>query len=342
MQIWNWFFLDFAANSYIAVTVKRHAKIGVEGTRGIQTVSKKSRRRTINVRLQPGENRIKAVAFNAGGTLSSEPVLHRVKALFKSSSAPALHALVIGIQEFRNPRLNLQYPAADADLMEKTLKQAGKGLFSNISVKRLTGRKQTTRAAIVGALEEMRGLNPQDLFVFFVASHGTVDDGKYYLLTSDTGATSTRKLQQTAMDQNLLKTLIANIPTTKKLIILDTCSAQALGDAIHVAMLTRGMSESTAMKVLSRAVGSTILSASASAQEAVEGYKGHGLFTWVVIDGLKGKADLDKDGFVKTTELANYVDDVVPELAERIFKRPQFPVVAPSGQGFLLSRTGRD
>ena len=30
MQNSNWFFLEFAANSYIAVTVKRHAKIGVE------------------------------------------------------------------------------------------------------------------------------------------------------------------------------------------------------------------------------------------------------------------------------------------------------------------------
>jgi len=28
VQISNWFFLEFVANSYIAVTVKRHAKIG--------------------------------------------------------------------------------------------------------------------------------------------------------------------------------------------------------------------------------------------------------------------------------------------------------------------------
>ena len=56
-------------------------------------------------------------------------------------------------------------------------------------------------------------------------------------------------------------------------------------------MLTRGMSEDTAMKVLSRAVGSTILSASTSIQEALEGYNGHGLFTYVLTEGLSGKAD---------------------------------------------------
>jgi hypothetical protein len=53
---------------------------------------------------------------------------------------------------------------------------------------------------------------------------------------------------------------------TKKLIIIDTCNARALGEAIQVAMLTRGMCEDTAMKILSRAVGSTIISASTSIQ----------------------------------------------------------------------------
>ena len=94
----------------------------------------------------------------------------------------------------------------------------------------------------------------------------------------------------------------------------------ALGDAIQTAMLTRGMSEDTAMKVLSRAVGSTILSASTSIQEALEGYNGHGLFTYVLTEGLSGKADKGKSGYVKTTELADYVDNEVPILAEKFQK----------------------
>jgi uncharacterized caspase-like protein len=111
-----------------------------------------------------------------------------------------------------------------------------------------------------------------------------------------------------------------------------------MGDALQVAMLTRGMSDDTAMKILSRAVGSTVLSASTSVQEALEGYKGHGLFTYVIVEGLNGKADADKDGYVKTLELADYADTQVPELAERIFKRKQFPIVSPSGQGFPLAK----
>ena len=93
------------------------------------------------------------------------------------------------------------------------------------------------------------------------------------------------------------------------------------------------------MLILSRAVGSTIISASSSVQEALEGYRSHGLFTWVVAEGLRGKADLNRDGFVKTAELADYVESEVPELAEKVFKHKQFPNTSLSGTIFPVTRT---
>ena len=145
-------------------------------------------------------------------------------------------------------------------------------------------------------------------------------------------------MKSDALSQVQLKELVANIPSTKKLIVIDTCNAGQLGQAMQVALLTRGMSEDTAMKVLSRAVGSTILSASTSVQEALEGYQGHGLFTWALVQGLQGKADKGKTGYIRTTDLAAYVEHEVPDLAEKIFKRAQFPTVSISGQGFPLGK----
>jgi uncharacterized caspase-like protein len=82
-----------------------------------------------------------------------------------------------------------------------------------------------------------------------------------------------------------------------------------------------------------------VLSAATSVQEALEGYKGHGLFTYVIVEGLNGAADTDRDGFVKTLELADYVDNQVPELAEKVFQHKQYPIVSPTGQGFPLVKT---
>jgi WD40 repeat protein len=296
--------------------------------------------RTFSYPLQliSGKNSLRAVAFNADNSMQSTDAWFEIDAN-TTVKKPALHALVVGIQEYENPKLSLKYPVADANLFADTLKEHAAGLFNTISVTSLTTRQETTSASITAALHKMRTqVGPNDLFVFYVASHGTVDDGEYFLITSNVGATSTEKLKRDALSQNSLKELISNIPAAKKLIVLDTCNAGMLGDAIQVAMLTRGMSEDTAFKILSRAVGSTILSAANSQQEALEGYRDHGLFTYVLSEGLQGKADMDKDGFVKTTELASYIEDEVPALAEKIFKRKQYPVASPSGQGFPVSR----
>ncbi|MCX8123501.1 MAG: hypothetical protein N3F66_04980 [Spirochaetes bacterium] len=37
-------------------------------------------------------------------------------------------------------------------------------------------------------------------------------------------------------------------------------------------------------------------------------------------------------------ELANYVDDQVPALAERLFKKGQYPTATPHGQAFPIGR----
>ncbi len=294
--------------------------------------------KSYTMKLVRGQNLLRAVVFNADNTMQSNEALHKVTATFKTAPRPSLYALVVGINEYRNPDLELKYPVADAELLSATLEKTAAGLYEKTIVRKLVTPEETTRENILSELEGYRLLNPEDVFVFYVASHGTVDDGEYYLVTSNVGSTRTEKLKTDAVSQTAIKEIIANIPATKKLIILDTCNAAALGDALQAAMLTRGMSEDAAIKVLSRAVGVTILSASTSMQEALEGYNAHGLFTYVLAEGLQGKADKGKSGYVKTTDLADYVDNEVPVIAEKIFNREQYPTISISGQGFPIGK----
>jgi len=316
------------------------AAVMLDSSRGVKVASTSQNEisKTYNLKLTKGLNSLRAIAFNGDNTMQSNDALHEITASFKSLTKPSLHALVVGINEFKNPKLKLNYSVADAELFAETLSKGAAGLFEKVNIKKLVTHEETTSENIIKELKAMRSLNPDDLFVLYIASHGTVDDGEYFLITSNVGLTRTEKLRTDAISQTTLKELIANIPATKKLILLDTCSAGALGDAIQVAMLTRGMSEDTAMKVLSRAVGSTILSASTSLQEALEGYQGHGLFTFVLTEGLSGKADKGKTGYIKTTDLADYVGTEVPDLAERVFKKAQYPTINTSGQAFPVGK----
>jgi WD40 repeat protein len=318
--------------------------IKLDNTRGLKVVEKGNKpvaTRSYNIRLARGDNIIRAVAFNAENSMQSNPTEQTVTATYTQSAKPTLHALVIGINEFNNPKLRLQYAVPDADLFTETLKKGASDMFGKINIVLLTKPEQTSKENIANELKKMQKVNPEDLFILFVASHGTVDDGEYFLITSNVGSTSTAKLKTDALSQDRIKELVANIPATKKVIVLDTCNAGQMGDAIQVAMLTRGMSEDTAFKILSRAVGSTILSSATSTQEALEGYQGHGLFTWVLTEGMKGKADKGKSGYIKTTDLVDYVESEVPEIAEKHFKRKQYPTTAVSGQGFPIGMAGR-
>lgn len=309
----------------------------IDSARGIEITPKPGEKtvyKNYTVKLLSGQNTIKAVAFNADGSVVSNPAIHQIVFLAQKIRKPSMYAVVIGINEYKNPKLELKYAVADAKLFAETLKEVARPLFEKVNIKLLTTKEETTKENLVRTLQTLQTLNPDDVFVFYVASHGTVDDGEYFLITSNVGSLSTFRLKEDALTQTKLKELIANVPSTKKLIIIDTCNAGKLGEALQVAMLTRGMSEETAIKILSRAVGSTIISASTSLQEALEGYKGHGLFTYVLVEGMKGKADMDKDGFIKTLEIATYVDNQVPDLAEKVFNRPQYPVATPTGQAF--------
>ena len=313
--------------------------IKIDGERGLSRVkiANNSEIKTYSISLGNGENTLTASAFDSNNIGRSEFAKLIVHAKL-SKSKPKLHAVIVGIEDYRNSKLNLNFAVDDAQLFADSLRKYSKDLFDEINIHLLTTKEQTTKVAISQYLKKMQTLAPEDLFVFYVASHGTVDNGDYYLVTSNVGSTSTRMLKQDALTQDNLKDLLANIPTSKKMIVLDTCNSQAMGDSLQVALLTRGLSEDTAMKVLSRAIGSTILTASTSTQEALEGYKGHGLFTYVLSEGLRGKADTNNDGFVKTSELADYIEDEVPALAEQVFGREQFPSPARNGQSYPITK----
>ncbi len=292
--------------------------------------------RSYTVALADGANVLQAEAYNADNSMHSNSGIARISVNLPPANRSNLHAIVVGIQEFKNTNLNLTYPVEDAKLFAKTLQTYSTTLFSKVDVRPLVTPADTTRDALIQSIKDMQAaVGPDDLFVFYVASHGVTDNGEYFLITSNVGSVSTEHLKTDAISKEELTALVANMPATKKLLVIDTCHAEALGNAL---LMTRGLDEPTALKILSRAVGTTVLAASTSTQEALEGYQGHGLFSYVVADGLAGKGDVDKDGFVSTLGLAHYVDIEVPKLAQREFNHAQFPVIETNGQEFPLTK----
>jgi hypothetical protein len=45
-----------------------------------------------------------------------------------------------------------------------------------------------------------------------------------------------------------------------------------------------------------------------------KGYKDHGLFTYVLTGGMRGKADVSHSGYVKTSDPASCVEETISPL----------------------------
>jgi WD40 repeat protein len=299
---------------------------------------------TFAVPLIRGQNEIRAIAFNRENSMESNPALVSIvsRAVFQK---PNLYALVIGINTYKNQSIALTYAVADAIAFGKTLQQAASPLFGKTDIRVLTTPEATTKEAIIDALETLRRkVKPNDLFVFYDASHGMVDvvngEEQYFLLTSNVRLLSSHRIGEDALSHKELAGLIGSIPAQKKVVILDTCNAGKGGKEIQLALLqqTRGLTDATAVKLLQRAVGSSVFSASSDTQQALEGYKGHGLFTFVLMEGLQGKADFKKDGFITVKGLALHTEELVMTLSEEVFKRQQNPMIETGVNDFPIGR----
>jgi hypothetical protein len=319
-----------------------------EGTVVLQDDAVGAASRSYTLPLTSGANDVRVEVANTSGDMWSEAqgqVSLAAPANNNAATPPkgVLHAVVIGIDAFpkfpKEDQIDLTYAAADAQLFSDTLQKSAAPLFASMDVKLLTKPEETDRASIETALKAMQAsVGPNDAFVFFVASHGIVRGGEYYVVTSNTSGADPASLAHDALSRRELTDLLANIATTHKVVFIDTCQAGKLGDADQPLFATRGMDDKTAAKIISEQIGLTMLMASGASEEATEGYQNHGLFTWVLTQGLAGNAADPATSLVTSQSLASYVDTQVPPLAQSLYHQDQTPIDNQAGQAFPIAR----
>jgi uncharacterized caspase-like protein len=122
---------------------------------------------------------------------------------------------------------------------------------------------------------------------------------------------------------------LAKISATKTVVLLDTC------DAGSFTLASRGMDQKTGISRLMRATGRAVLAATSDNNMALEGYDKHGVFTYALLEGLK-KADINNNSQIEIGELADFVENKVPEITKEKWGYEQFPMRDLQGMSFPI------
>ncbi|MDR1727865.1 MAG: polysaccharide deacetylase family protein [Acidobacteriota bacterium] len=241
-------------------------------------------------------------------------------------------ALLVGIDGYAKwPKL--QYATRDAEAVRRFLvEEAGFAPERIVSLK----DEEATRDGILTAFHKRfveGGVKPDDRIFVFFAGHGAtrqLSSGRKlgYIVPVDSNPAD---FSVDAIPMTELQNIAESLPAKHVLFVMDACYS-GLG-------LTRGVSSATFLRENAKRVGRQMLTAGGSDQLVADGGPGgHSIFTWALLQGLSGKADLNNDSFITATELAAYI---VPAVSSVSPQTPAFGSLPGSEGGeFVFALAG--
>ena len=254
------------------------------------------------------------LAFPAGTIAATQSRALRVESLKKKA---ALWVLTIGVSDYADSRISLQYADNDAIQIANAMQTQQGVLFREVFTRVLVN-EQASRSEILREMSQFLGqAAADDVVLIFMAGHGLQDrqTGTYYFVPHNANA---ENLAYEGLPMPMFDEAVKRIRThVNKLILwMDTCHAGAMTVA------SRGVNSGEDLaEALAEASGQYVLSASKAGEESLEdesftfggGEGAHGAFTYSLLRGLNGAA-ADSTGVVWLSDLFGHVSREVPRL----------------------------
>ena len=314
--------------------------------------------------LREGPNAIVVSALEADGTARQEirtVILERPKPVPPAAApAPAppppppstQWAVIVGVGGYENPSVpKLRYPVADAEAVYQTLIASGGFKKENILLLTDKTERKPTLRNIKWALGTFlaRSAHKDDLVVIYFAGHGASEvdqrgierDGlSKYLVPIDADPDD---LYSSALPMDEMQNVLARIEAERVTVFLDACYSGAAGGRTFASTKTRTVNvDDIFLERLTRSKGRAIVTASRPSELSIElADLGHGVFTYYLVRGLQGYADLNRDGIVSLQEIYEYLAQEVSKKSRSVGGN-QHPMLKGELEGILpLTKTGK-
>ncbi len=282
--------------------------------------------------LREGKNQIVVTAIDRDN-LSASRTLHVTRIADKGK----IWAVVIGISSYRSVQ-PLRYADKDALAFHEYL-------ANHIGVP----KEQTTlllndQATLMNLKRTLgtdlkRKASEKDTVIVYYAGHGAPeadasandDDGlEKYIVPYDADP---KDLYTTGLPMREIETIFQRLSPERIIFISDSCYSGATAGRTFATVARRAVVSENFLARLSKGKGRIVLSASKASEVSEEREDlGHGVFTYYLLEGLRGKADADKDGIITVDEAYGYVSKKVPEVTGQ----NQHPVKKGEVEGQLV------
>jgi len=282
--------------------------------------------------LQEGKNQIVVTAIDREN-LAAHRTLHVTRVVDRGK----IWAVVIGISHYKSVQ-PLRYADKDALAFHDYL-------ANHIGIP----KEQTTlllndQATLMNLKRTLgtdlrRKAGEKDTVIVYYAGHGAPeadasagdDDGlEKYIVPFDADP---RDLYTTGLPMREIETIFQRLTPERIIFISDSCYSGATAGRTFATASRRAVVSENFLARLSKGKGRIVLSASKASEVSEEREDlGHGVFTYYLLEGLRGKADADRDGIVTVDEVYGYVAKKVPEVTGQ----NQHPIKKGEVEGQLI------
>ena len=302
-------------------------------SRGLAIAAGEQKELPVEVPLASGQNWIEVTPVDSNGISGDTS---RFRTIYKGNYPSDLFIVTLGVSDYDDPDLKLQYAAKDARDIAAAFEKYGTGR-KHLLV--LTDKEVKDKSVLEKVKIFLSAASLEDRIVFYVAGHGMLDDQLNYYYAP--AGFNIDRVGETGIPMDDLLACIQSSKARKRLLLLDTCHSGVLGEegeeklAMSGVQLPHGVRaiQHRGMKVR-KATGAlntrqkkryiedlfsrgdtqrgiNIIAGSAGAEYALEsGAWKNGVFTASVIQALSGAGttkDANSDGYFSVAEVLKSV-----------------------------------
>jgi hypothetical protein len=232
------------------------------------------------------------------------------------------YAIVIGIENYRQKLPKADFAVADAKIISeyltKTMGYPEENVITLIN-------EHATKSDFEKYFERWLSNNVEknsSVFIYF-SGHGAPDHktGGAYLVPYDGDPSF---IAETGYSLKRMYDALGKLPAKEIIVALDSCFSGAGGRSV-IAKGARPLVMNLQSNVaLSKNM--TVLSASSGEQiSSTYDEKGHGLFTYFMLKGIKDEDVVNQDGSIKMDDLFGYIKPQVERIARKQYNNEQTP-----------------